>query len=169
MTLNYTLTEEDYLNFNRYYLESSKDFKRMVLITRLIALAGMVLVFGMMLREVAEQPIFIVVIAVTELLLLAMGIFAKKLLMVATLRQVRKVLRKQNPEGFGEVTLTFDGKTIKTDSKKSTTEVPVKEIETIADKYDTVLLYISTASAFIIPHRAFESDTQREEFLAAIR
>jgi hypothetical protein len=66
-------------------------------------------------------------------------------------------------------TLSFDQNGLRTKIGKKSGSVSWKEIESITDSEDTIVISRKNLNAFLVPQRAFQSAQERASVLSAIR
>lgn len=153
MEIRYTITEEDYIQFNLYHIEESASLRKQFQMLRLYLPLLMAVVIFLVGTQVLKQPaLYWVVVAV----LYAVGWFViyPRLYKKSIRKNVVKMAREgDNTSVFGDKTLEIAGDKI-TISGQDTTEIIDKTaIKEIKQKNDLLILYNSSVSAHIIPTR----------------
>lgn len=153
MEIHYTISEEDYIQFNLYHMEESPSIRKQFQMLRLYlpVISAMVIFFVGTL--VLNQPaIYWGIVG----LLYAAGwlIFYPRLHKISVKNNVLKLAREgDNSSIFGDKTLVIEGDKI-TIFGQDTIEVITKAaIKEIHQKNDLLILYNSSVSAHIIPTR----------------
>lgn len=162
---NYTLNEEDYVNFYEYHFFNSNNGKKSFLLLRLVPpLISCFLVFIFLVIRADAITTIIVAIAMT-CSSITWIIFLKKI-MLKSLKNNIMYLKKEGNLPFGEgVTLVFGEKSFTGISPESetTTEYSVLEKTCVSDK--AVYIYAGSIPAYIIPLSCFSTETEKQSFL----
>ncbi len=167
---NVNLTDEDYMEFNKFHLLRSTYGKKQmrtfrVLITAICFLFSFIIMFANSFDPAALFGVipFLFVWVVAQLTLRALMVFSIK----STLRSLKKTGKAAySPSSvleFGEESITEITELAKTEQK-------YKSIESIS-LVDNKMIYIHLNSimAYILPLAAFESKEQYEAFMEFIR
>lgn len=153
MTIEYKITEEDYINFNLYHMQNSPSQKNLYNILRFILpvpLMGYIYFTGT--RQLNQPAIYWGIIA--------LGFYVFWIYMYSKLnkRTIRKQSEKMLNEGdnsslFGKKTLDIVDDVLIITEENATTTLSKDSIKDIKEYDDMLLLYLSAVSAHIIPKR----------------
>lgn len=153
MTINYELKEEDFIQFNLHYIEDSPSQRKAYWSLRLLIpmlFSGLIYIIGTVIF--GQPPIYWTITAI--------GVFGLWVLYFpeqyrkTIIKQTRKMLEKgRTGTVFGEKTLTISESAITVTGENVQKEVKLKEIKTIENYADMILIYHSKRSAIIVPKR----------------
>ena len=176
MTLRYTLTEQDVINFHVYHLCSTRKqgVWRVVNGIAIFAMAMLSISFLVFLYAIltAEEEIpagTIIDIIVTHIFpaaTLYLCVFSKLIIKAISKRSVKKA--KNNDAGEKLLTLDDEGIMEETDAH-TTSGSKYSTIEKICFVNDCFYIYNGTNRAYLVPLSAFADDGQKQEFLNIIQ
>lgn len=163
MKLVYNLTEQDYINFNMSYAETSDTLKKSMLRARITG-PVMFLLLPFVLKNVTDIPftywmILFGIVAAAWFFLLP--VFIQK----NTVKQIKKMLREKGNNFLGDKVLELRPDGIMTKGVEDETITSYKAVEDITQYKGGVYIYTSSISAIMISPGAFESDQHRNEFI----
>jgi len=154
-SLNYSISESDYLDFINFHHENSDNFRRRVLISRMVVPA--IFVFWIILQYGQGQ-------SPAGLLIMVAAFVAFSILWIFFLS--KQLIWRQLCAGvIGNIRLELDDTHICQSSDNTNAKITYFEIEKIAQTSNAIYIYASAIRAFIIPFTAFESEEGRNEFL----
>lgn len=162
----YTLDDEDYLEFNKYHLLNSPAGKRNIRILRMLLpamLAIMLLVIAMQSNadwmELLGVMTFFFIVSVIWI------VTAQKTM----LRSMRKSIHKLKKDGklpySKQTAIRFEDDAFHETTEDTETKTAYRKLENIAVSDHAIYAYTSAMQAYIIPLRVFESDAQRTAFM----
>ena len=164
MTIEYNVSEQDYLNFNLFHLNNSKQMKNTKLALKygtviLCLVLLLVLFWGQIAAQIAGGVVIIIWIAV----------FSKFWDYLA-----KQTVKKQINEGkandfIGPQKLTLKDDCIEEVSINSTTTVQYTAVERIEYGYECIFVYVGAIAAYIIPNSAFTDTEQRNKFTSILK
>ena len=173
MTLKFTVTEQDYINFNLHHRKTSKTGKRGKIANILILIPAFFLGFWLANR-IDDEPVdvyffvfFGIMAAIALPLLFLLFTFLDKLIVRWTAKSMLK--DGKNNDFLGEQTVIFHEDCIEDINAHSQSRVPYTSIEKINFGYDCYYIYMGAIKANIIPLSAFADDAQRQEFLELLK
>lgn len=152
MEIVYTLTEENYLNFNLYHTSHSKTIKKSLMIQRLMG-PVLFIIFSFVFPIVANLPFLGLFITFLVLSILWYTYYPKYFYNLI-MRQVKKAINEGNNDGLlgkHRMTLTEDRLIDVTDTGK--TEVLWSGMKELKEDDDNLYLYNSAMSAYILPKK----------------
>ena len=161
----YKLTEQDYWDFNEFYLNNSNAIK----IKFLDAFFGrrwlsgsftlLLAVFMLLLGRVAP---FIVMLALAAMCFYGINRFGINI----SIAIMKSRIKKDGKLPFGRnCTLRFDDDCFVSVADEVETKMKYAIIEKILCSHDTAYIFINAAQAEIIPFSVFEDENQRVAFL----
>lgn len=165
MEINYTLTEEDYLNFNMYHVKNSKTAVKSLKLQRFITPLFFI-VFAFVFSAIADVSfwgLFIIFFVIGILWVL----FYPSYFYSVVRRQTKKMIQEGENEGLlgkHHLVMTEEGITETTSSGK--TKVCWGSLKDFKEDDKNFYLYNSGLSAIILPKRAV---TNIEEVYAYIK
>ena len=165
---NYIVNEKDYLQFVRYHYKTAPSQKRGTLILRglaifvLLVTAVSVLTYGGFGGD--RQGLH-----VSGLFFGCFILFGRALFINLGLKSSVKSMKKDGKAPYGEeIQVEFGENDAHRVSKIGEVRVKYDGLERICEHDGAVYIYIDAIQAFVIPHRVFESEQQKTEFLAFI-
>ena len=173
MTINYDVTEKDFINFNLYHWKTSKSGRKLNAFMMFLPFFMFGFMVWMTLRRAAVSeeiaaalPGHIVVAAVLALILFLLI----KLTFRPTLRlQARMHLRDGKFNDFiGEQTITLHDDFFEDGNIRMMSRINYSAVEKICRGYDCLFIYIGAMKAIILPLRCFADPSQRESFIALL-
>ena len=164
-TFNYTLNEKDYLQFANYHYKNAPSQKRAILIVRLLAsfllLASIVLI---LLSGGFTSIVHVLGIIFAVAALLGWGLIMR----VAIKIQIR-AMKKDGKAPYGEAAQVHFGEDdVHSVSESTETRAKYASLGRICEDGNAVYIYMNAIQAFVIPHRVFEDEAQKAEFLTFI-
>lgn len=164
MEIKYTLTEEDYINFNLFHLKNSKTAMNALKIQRLL-IPILYLIVGFILAKVSEGPLFLW-LSIFLLLGIAWYFFYPKYFYHSVMRRVRKMLKEGKNEGLlGEHLMTVSEEGIHDISSSGETSVKWPSIENFTEDEHNLYFYNTSLSAYIIPKRELQNVEGFQQFV----
>ena len=170
MTVQYEVTEADYVNFNLYHEKATKiKRKAEALVFTLISAAVLCLL-------VMVDRLFGITVSI-PLLLIRFGIamLSTGLLLVFPIyfihkRDVKKYLRSGRHNDFiGKQTFLFHESTFEVKNIYGMTHTYYLAVEKICLANHCLYVYIGSVKAFIVPLSAFTDDKQKQSFLSLMK
>ena len=173
MTIQYDVTEKDFINFNLYHWKTSKSGKKLSIFTLLLPLFMFVVMLWMTLRRAAVSeeiaaalPGHIVVAAVLALIFF---VLIKLSFRPALRMQAKMQLRDGKSNDFiGEQTIMLHDDFILDENKHMSSRINYSAVEKIGCGYDCLFIYIGAMKAIILPLRCFADPSQQESFIAML-
>ncbi|MBN1046063.1 YcxB family protein [Clostridium botulinum] len=164
MKLEFSIEEEDYINFNMHYLDNSKKLKQSMYIFRFILPIIISFLIVYIISKIVRYHIIVLVIAYFLIYFIWIYFFEKSV-DESTRKRIKKVLSEGKNKGLlGKRTFEINDNYIKDSNKYRTQIVNINALEKIFITDEYVFFYISSISAFIVPLRIFESNEEKEEF-----
>ena len=167
MKLDYKLTEEDYINFNFSYAETSDQLKKSMLRARITG-PIMFLVLPFIMKNVSSIP-FIYWMGLFSLVAAAWFFLLPGLIRKKTIKQIRKMLSEKGNNFLGPKTLELRPDGIMTKGVEGESLTVYSAIEDITEYKGGVYIYTSSISAIMINPGAFSSDQERQDFVNVLR
>lgn len=164
--INNSITTEDYLTFNEYHLLHSEQGKRAINMYRI--LAPVLSLFAIVIFWIADvsQVLLITEIIALSIVSIVMAFYSKKMLIKSVKKNIRKLEKDGKLPFSKESTITFNDDNIHEKTVQTETRVQYSAIDKIILGDQAIYVYFSSIQAFIFPYRSFESDEQKNEFIA---
>ena len=159
MTIQYCVTEEDYINFN---VEASiRVNKRMLAIFRFgipVLLLAIVLI-NIVFNELSIIDFALVVMSL--ILIIWFPVFFKNSLR----KQILKFIKLGRSNDFiGEQTMILEDTYIKSFNKSGEGKTQYSVVESIRYFSNIYCIYVGSIKAFVVPESAFTDEAQKREF-----
>lgn len=165
VTLRYTISAEDFVQFNLYHYDNTPLMRRGVRSLR-FTLAGILILLGILLSGGNLNLILFAMLALAVAWLWFFPWYVRRSL----LRNVKRQIRLGHYSDFiGEHTLTLTATGIQETAPHGNTEHPWGAVQRFGRDDTRFYLYISQSSAVIVPTAAFADDVQRREFLDQVQ
>ena len=167
---SYTLNENDYLLFQRFHHKTAPSAMRSRLKTQLMAVIVLLVTIasiywsGQFGGTVLRTFLHIFGLVYPAIILFAWNIYIN----LTTRFRLKSIKGDGKIVHSVEVHVHFGEEDLHSFSEIDDARVKYSIYEKICEDKGAVYLYHSATSATIIPHRAFESETQRDEFLTFI-
>ena len=163
---NVNLTEQDYINFNKFHIlksdfgkKTNKHFKIIIIVLLIIATIITFIMNGIKVG-IAGLLVFSL-IGILTLLLTDKFLFLSTAATVKSLKKTGKL--PYSPSSVVE--FDEEGYIESNETEKNERKYSVIENVTVSEEYTAVYVFVSSASAVILPYSAFKS---REELFAFI-
>lgn len=161
------LNEDDYVKFNLDHIKRSPSLRRTLMLQRLMGPAVFILT-AIVLGSFSGIPIgfWLAIFSITSIFWF---MFYPKLSEGETEKRIRRLLEEgDNKEMFlkREIALTRNGITDTTSRSKQST--PWENITGVYETDEAIYAYISSIQGHIIPKRDFESEEEKDNFLAIL-
>lgn len=163
MKINYSLTKQDYLDFNIQHTKHSPTIRKSILINRYL-----VPVIFMFVPFFAEKQTSIPILywfGIFSIVYILWAIFYPKYYTWEISRKVLKLLKEDKYISMiGERSLALTKEGIIETSSQNESKVKWESVGRINETKEHIFIYISPVSAFIIPTRSFKDIAEKEEF-----
>jgi len=163
-TFEYTLEEQDYVEFNRHIFNSVPAQRRNMLWLRFGVAAISIMLLPLAARFIENPTMLWTAYVLLVLFPLGWIIFFNHFLT----RLFRRLIRKQGLTFGQKVNITFDGKQIIEKTDHAQNKSPYEKIKKVAAQKQGVYIFIDDIRAVILPSRVFENDAQRHDFVKSI-
>lgn len=164
MILEFSIIEEDYINFNIHHMDISKTYRRTIFKQRYI-IPMLFLIIPFFLVKISKIP-FLNWMVPYGLLYITWACFYKKYLIWKVKNSIKKRLKEGKNNGIlGKRTFEICEDEIIEISEYGKSATSIKSVEDvfINDKY--IYIYINSMQAYIVPVRAFISKKEKDEFI----
>lgn len=165
--LNYTITEKDYWNFNRYHTLHSPAGKNTLLVLSLII--PVLLLMQLVVDVLKGNAEYIIGVAVIYAAFSGIWALLLRPILLIGVRLNTLLLKKNGKLPYdSQVELKFDEEFIYEKSSLTEIKMSYAKLERIAVDKAGVYLYHTVLSAFVIPNSAFSSAVQKYDLLQFI-
>ena len=163
MKIDYTLKDEDYVQFNIYHSTHAPSQRRTQLLFRFVAPALLVLI--LMHGGRWQEWRFGIAVGIYVLWTVVWPYFHR----FACRRIVRRMMKDGRGNEFvGDFSLELAEGILRETGNSRTTEVTYDRIERIAHDGDLHYIYIGSISACIVPESAFKDEREKETFFGIV-
>lgn len=164
MELNYNITEDDYIAYNVFHYENAPAYRKQMTAVGLVT-PVLLIVIGF----VAKGTLDLFTCAVSAIFLVIWFGFGKKRRTKIMERSVKKLVGNGDFNEFiGLQKLVLHEEDFVVESPGKITATSYNAVQKILCDDKRIYVYVGSVSAFIVPFSAFESPTQKEEFVAFI-
>jgi len=164
MEFKYTLTVDDFINFNIFHFKTSKTSKKSRVRSRMLLLIFYILffIFFIFIGKTKLSVFFLVPIS---LYFIPLIIFWDKYLLRKTKKIVKKMLAEGKNKSFtDEQIVIFGDDKITCKDSFSNVEYSYKVIEKLEENEKYFFIYISSIQALILTKELFESENKMNDF-----
>jgi len=161
----YTLEEQDYVEFNRYIFYKSPIQRKNMLWLRFGVAAISLMLLPLAARFIEAGATLWTAYAILVLLPLGWIIFFNYFLTSL----FRRLVRKQGVTFGQNLAISFDGNQITEKTEYGENRINYESIKKIADQRQGLYIFVDDIRAVILPLRVFESDEQKAQFLEHLR
>ena len=166
MKLHYTLTQDNYLDFNIFHTLNSAPAKALLRKTRtqppVVWLLAFLVFCGYSLYTSGQLP------TVLAYIILSMSVLWYVLYPLCHRKTLEWRLKRRlaggGQEAMGEVTLEALNNRLRAEDAGGVKEVPYDDIERLVENKGCLYIYIGENSAFIVPLAAFANEEAHREF-----
>ena len=164
MEIRYSLTEEDYLNFNMFHIKNSKTAKRALNMQRFLT-PILFIVASFVLSKVGNISFLGLFIAFFMVSILWI-IFYPRYFYSYVIRNTKKMIKEGKNDGLlGEHCMIFSEEGIVDSTTTSETKVTWSGIKNIKEDTHNIYLYNSSVSAYILPKRELNNVDEMKTYL----
>ena len=168
MKVEYDLTKEEYIAFNMHYIENSPTLKRSLFIQRYVV-ALVFLAFPFIFSKIFGAPMLLSFI-VYGAIFVAWILYYPKYYMATTKKRILRMIDEgsnANLYGLRSMALTEVG--VEEISEHGESRSSWNSIERIDETANHIYIFISSMNAYLVPIRAFEGRTQKDEFMEILK
>ncbi|MEN0658102.1 YcxB family protein [Caldifermentibacillus hisashii] len=156
MEIKYNVSEEDYLNFNKFHIGTSKTFKRALFVQRIIG-PIIFIVFSFIFSKMGDIS-FLSLLIPFIILSILWFIFYPKYFYKSVIRNTKKVLKEGKVGGFlGEHMMALTDEGIVDSTATEQTKVSWAGIQSFKEDEHNLYLYNSSVSAYILPKKELKN------------
>lgn len=163
MTIKYDINEKDYVDFNLYHVNTSKEMKKRIFLLRVIGpITFMFMSF--VAYDITDIPLWywLCIFCVAGLLWF---LLYPKLVNKRLKAHVSKMLSEgKNDDLIGEHTLELNEEEMISTSEQSMSKVKWSVFNRVERTEEYIYIYNTAVSAYIVPLRAFKDEKEINEF-----
>jgi hypothetical protein len=163
----YVTTENDFIEFNKFFMFNSPVGKKLILRLQLVLFVLAAALFFLLILNLISGYISVAYIGI--LLVILIILLCIKPIIGFTMKSFIKKMKKNGKLPVGEVLIYFNEDHIFEIANGMETKVSYSSIETVMIGKDVIYLIFNTMLGGIVPFSVFENDGEREAFLAFIR
>jgi len=164
MKLEFSIIEEDYINFNIHHMNISKTYRRTIFKQRYIV-PIIFLITPFFLVKISKIP-FLNWIVLYGLLYITWACFYKKYLIWKVKNSIKKILKEGTNNGIlGKKTFEICEDEIIETSEYGKNSTNIKSVEDVFINDEYIYIYINRLQAYIVPIRAFINKKEKDEFI----
>lgn len=166
--VEYNLTKEDYIAFNMHHMDHSPTVKRSLFIQRYVV-ALVFLAFPFIFSSISRAPLLLSFI-VYGAIFIAWILYYPRYFMATTKKRILRMIDEgSNANLFGPRSMTLNESGVEEISEHGESKSSWRSIEKIDETADYIYIYISSINAYLVPIRAFEGRTQKDEFVERLK
>jgi Ca2+/Na+ antiporter len=162
--IRYSLTEEDYLNFNLFHIKNSNTAKKALNMQRFL-MPIIFIVLSYVFSKVGNLSFIGLLIAFLIVSILWV-MFYPKYFYSYVIRNTRKMIKEGKNDGLiGEHHMIFSEEGIIDSTSNGETKVTWSGIKTFSEDKNSIYLYNSSVSAYILPKREMDDVEKIKTYL----
>ena len=163
MTVNYTLSTQDYLNYNQFHNMHSPSMKKSITSQRIVGPVLFLLLAFLLPDNRLQYIVYVPLFSVTAILWAA---FYPALIKWRLKRNALRLLREGTPRFLGPFRVTLNENSLDIATQYSSCAYLYTCIDRVAlARTGAIYIYVSSLSAVIVPPHAFETGEQQHTFL----
>lgn len=161
MKISYDLTKEDYMEFNMHHIFKTKSIRTTLFIERFV-ISIMFLLVPFLMKPKGNIPFAIIYVGWL--------VFFPKYFKGSIKRRLERMLNKEeNKSLFGPQQLSITDVGIFEFDNLEKSKVTMKDVERVEVTENYTYIYISDMNAYIIPHRAFKTLSEKNELIDLLK
>ena len=164
MKIDYQLNKQDYIDFNMNYMSNSKTVKRVFVAQRYITPIIFLLISFIMMKVTSIPQGYLFKGAIVCYVLWV--IFYPMYFKWASSRRILKMIDEDKSEDMlGKRSLTLTDKSIINLTPQGESKTDWRNIKKITETQKHIFIFISSASAYILPARIFKDENEKKKFI----
>ena len=168
LTVEYDLIKEDYIAFNMHHIDNSPTIKRSLFIQRYVV-ALVFLVFPFIFSNMTGVPILLPLI-IYGAIFIAWILYYPRYFVATTKKRILKMINEGRSDNlFGPRSITLSEAGVQEVSDHGESRSSWRSIEKVDETAEHIYIYISSINAYLVPIRAFEGRTQKDEFMERLK
>ncbi|WP_291574454.1 YcxB family protein [Clostridium sp. UBA4548] len=168
MKISYELTKEDYMEFNMHHIFKTKSIRTTLFIERFV-ISIMFLLVPFLMKPKGHIP-FAIFFMPFAIIYVGWLVFFPKYFKGSIKRRLERMLNKEeNKSLFGPQQLSITDVGIFEFDNLEKSKVTMKDVEKVEVTESYTYIYISDMNAYIIPHRAFKTLSEKNELIDLLK
>ena len=167
--ISYTLSDDDYYDFNKYYVLSIPQQRRQLRAFRFGFPSISLVIMFIAIRSIWSSPHIYFIYAIIAGLSLAWIIAFSRIIDFSMRRQIAKMKKQGKVVYDKSVALAFGESSFAEKTPESEAVIQYTMLERIAETDKAIYLFARANMAYIVPKRAFVSETEAAGFGEFIR
>ncbi|MDN7242765.1 YcxB family protein [Planococcus sp. N028] len=164
MEINYSITEEDYVDFNLFHARNSKSLKKAITIQRVL-IPLIYLLIPVLLSYILDMPFLFLFVPFLVFSIL-WAVYYPAFVYRNVKRTATKMIKEgKNEDMLGQHTMIFSDEGLREISSKGEKTVNWSGIEQLAEDTANFYIYNSAVSAFIIPKKDVKNRKELKSYL----
>jgi hypothetical protein len=168
MKIEYDLTKQDYIDFNMHYIENSPKLKRSLFIQRFV-IALVFLIFPFIFSKNSGTPFLPSFIVYGVIFILWVLFYPKYYRTIAKKRIIKLIDKGGSAIQLGHRSITLNEEGLEEFSEQGESKSSWSSIERIEETENHIYIFIGSTNAYLVPIRAFEGRTQKDEFMERLK
>lgn len=166
MKIDFTLTEEDYLDITMMHMKGSKKFRRSFIVQRFVIPFLVCLVVFDLAKVFGFIPGIIICIAFYGLWV---ALFPKYYKSSAT-KKIRKISSKSGDGGvFGKCSIDITNDGVVSSNSEGSLRTNWKRVTKVQETEKFLLIYVDTTNCCVLPLRSFKDQDERKTFMNILK
>ncbi|ADL50086.1 YcxB family protein [Clostridium cellulovorans] len=166
MKIDFTLTEEDYLDITMMHMKGSKKFKSSFIAQRFVIPFLVCLV----VFDVAKHFGFIPAIIACVALYIGWVLLFPKYYKNSALKKIRKISAKSGEGGpFGNCSIDITSEGVVSSNKEGSLRTNWKRVNKVQETEKFLLIYVDNTNCCVLPLRAFKDQDERKIFMNILK
>ncbi len=166
--IHYTLTDNDYLNFNKHHALMSPSGKKQLLLYRWIAPIFLVVISSLITVVTKDVSSILPLILFTIVFSTFWIIFSKRSFLKSVEKNIRNIQKEGNLPYSPQGTLIFDDNFINDVNSITESKTPYTSIKKIYTTDNAIYVYFNSVQAYIIPTTCFATQAEIQTFVSFI-
>lgn len=160
----FELTEQDYLDFNMFWVKTSKYVRKQIRIFRILfALLPFLVLF--LNLDTERMDVFIITLVFFGVISILFFVYLPALHRAFTLMGLKRMLSGQRNNNLGERTVMFEGNRMLHKTAYEDISMSYEKIVDLQQSDGAVYLFTAPAIALIIPFRVFATEEDKQRFI----
>ncbi len=160
----FELTQQDYLDFNMFWVKTSKYVQKQIRTFRILfALLPFLVLF--LSLDTDRMDVFIITLVFFSIISILLFVYLPALHRAFTLMGLKRMLAGQRNNNLGERTVRFEENRILHKTAYEDISMSYEKIIDLQQSDGAVYLFTAPAIALIIPFRVFSTEEERQSFI----
>ena len=166
MKIDFTLTEEDYLDITMMHMKGSKKFRSSFIAQRFVIPFLVCLVVFDIAKTFGFIPSVIICVAIYGIWV---ALFPKYYKNSAT-KKIRKISAKSGNSGvFGNCSIDITSDGVVNSNSEGSIRTNWKKVNKVQETEKFLLIYVDNTNCCVLPLRAFKDESERKTFMNILK